>query len=729
VLLAAGTGVRAEPADIPALIDKLVEVTDASVASSWSIFGSGFAPLDTEGRSYEELRRSDALRQIVKHGAAAVPHLIAHLDDQRKTAIKVKRSDRGRLSLGEEFDVNRRTDRPPTAGKDRPAGKGSFTGKSYRVTVGDLSFVALGQIVNREYDAISTDQVSWDVLVNSPTVSPALRDRVKQAWGSLTPERHRACLVADFLKPDDDGRRIGACRRLAYYYPDTLEPLALKLLARAAYRPITVELFVRDELYHETDPERCRDLFKAYVARHGEASRDGILEQLFDDLESLEAYERGRLPRSLWEFGDKPRQLLVRLYGMSKDVTSQDRSAGASLSEIGRAKLIEWGLIYDRSDKIDRVVRDLLAASGDDDNLARACIKRLVGRGYDAEIEAYCRRRAGHLDREELQAIRDKLGWTPLHVAVDRNDLKTARLLLVAKARPDVPTRSGKTPLHLAAAAGNLEAAKMLVDGGAALDAKDKGGQTPVQLAVAMRSECLDVARFLADRGCSVPDVLVAVAVGRADLVERFLRDNPRAAGPETQSGHPLLHLAAVSGQAGVARVLLARGEKLDATTSGGETALHWAAWFGSEAVAGELIRAGANVRLTTGHGGWEPLHVAAWGGHAGVIRLLLKKGVAVDVTNAGSQTPLHLAAENGRVQAAEQLLAAKASVEAADWKGMTALHHAAGGGHLAVVKLLLAHKANVAAKDDQGRTPLDLARESGEEEIVKLLEPPAGKP
>src|SRR5262249_43484088 len=47
--------------------------------------------------------------------------------------------------------------------------------------------------------------------------------------------------------------------------------------------------------------------------------------------------------------------------------------------------------IYDRSAKIDRIVLDRLGTV--DDLLATACIDRLIGRGYDAQIEAHCRRR------------------------------------------------------------------------------------------------------------------------------------------------------------------------------------------------------------------------------------------------------------------------------------------------------------------------------------------------
>ena len=49
---------------------------------------------------------------------------------------------------------------------------------------------------------------------------------MKKEWAGLTPKRHKAALIDDFLTPDSHERRIGACKRLAYYYPETLEPLA-----------------------------------------------------------------------------------------------------------------------------------------------------------------------------------------------------------------------------------------------------------------------------------------------------------------------------------------------------------------------------------------------------------------------------------------------------------------------------------------------------------------------
>ena len=84
-------------------------------------------------------------------------------------------------------------------------------------------------------------------------------------------------------------------------------------------------------------------------------------------------------------------------------------------------------MIYDRNSKIDRAVRDLLVSIKDDDYLAKACADRLVGRGYDADIERYFKDRLnGHWTKEPLA----RLGWAPVHVAVSRGnaeDLKETR--------------------------------------------------------------------------------------------------------------------------------------------------------------------------------------------------------------------------------------------------------------------------------------------------------------
>jgi ankyrin repeat protein len=553
MLLAAGSGVRAEDADIPGLIDKLVEAEDGDDGYDPYLKVDAFAPLYSVGAGrrpvlFQKLnRQSDTLRLLVKHGAAALPHLAAHLGDERKTAIKFDNTfPVASLFFRDDPDRNDRTDKSPG-----PVKKGAVQPEgnpfSHTVTVGDLCFVAIGQIVNRQF-SVFRNMPTAIFFIDSPTRSPVLRERVQRAWGSLKPEQHRASLAADFLKPDTDERRIGACIRLACYYPDTLETLALKILARptnAAGPPV------------------------------------------------------------------------------------------GGLSSSDKALLIEEGLIYDHSEKLDRAVRDLLATSGEDAKLARACIKRLAGRGYDGDIEAYRRRWAEVVSEEEDRDILDRLGWSPLHAAVDRHDRDAVARLLRDKATPDAAARNGKTPLHLAAGAGNLEVAKMLVEAGAAIDAKDKAGLTPVQLA--MREECLDIVRFLTGRRCSLPDVLVAAAAGQSDRVEEILRADPGSIKAKTrfQALTPL-HLAAWSGKTGVAGVLVARGLPVDSRDEREPTALHLAAAFGSDAVVRELIRLKADVRATFDKEGPEPLHLAAERGHVKATEVLLDAKAALEAKRRG---------------------------------------------------------------------------------------------
>lgn len=758
----------APPVDVPALIDRLTEVAAGGIGYSATVSGSVFAPLDGEGQIRTMLLfqeppvRSETMRQLVQQGAAALPHLLAHLNDKRPTRITVRWGWGNGVffeePFGKDFDRNERTDKPPPAKDDKEPK--AAVGPPYRhtVTVGDLCFVAVGQIVNRNYNAVRYQPTAC-IIIHSPTRSASLRKRVQAAWGGLTREKHRASLVADFLRADSEERRIGAAKRLAYYYPDALEPLALEYLARPTYDFFDVHAFVHDRLYKARDAKEARALFDAYLARHGPPYRVGILVTLFRDLQEQEEGE-------LTEYGDWPRRLLRELYGKPKGVKSADRPPyPEAVSATEKAELIEEGLLYDRSRKIDRAVAGLLASAGQDDALALACMKRLVARGYDAAIEKHCTRRLKEVkeerDREELRAVLAKLGWTPLHVAVERGDLDWLRALLPEKGVVDQAGRDGRTPLHLAAAEDNVEAVRMLVAAKATLDARDRVGLTPAQLAV--RADCLGAVEALVAAGCAAPDVLVAACAGKAERVGELLRKDRAALRAVTESGMTALHLAAHFGKAEAAERLVKSGAAVEALTKeGGWTPLQIAAGRGQLDVVRALLRARANVRAAQAGSGAEalhlavrngharvvealldagaavgprlremertPLHLAAEQGHAAVVDLLLRRGAAVDAADKDGQTPLHLAAEAGRTSVVERLLIARAAVNAKDKYRETPLHHAAEEGHEPVVRLLLAAKADVQAKDWRGHTPLDLARAANDARLVQLLEEYAGK-
>ena len=532
----------------------------------------------------------------------------------------------------------------------------------------------------------------------------------------------------------------------------------MKYLARPTYDSWDVNRFVRHDLYAAGGARERQTRFDAYLSKHGEASRDGILLQLFEDLDQLEASEQHRLPPPLKEFDDQPRQCLIELYGKGKDVKSADRPMVDTPSVQDMAGLIEAGLIYDRSPKIDAAVRDVLASIDDDDYLAVACMKRLVGRGFDEDIARYCRRRIPLLkdakDKQDLQRWLDRAGWTRLHVAADRHDGDEVRRLLAEKANVNAAAKDGRTPLHLAAEAGDREIVRALLDGKADLNPKDAAGRTPVERAAREDSE--DVVSLLAERGCDLPDVLSAASVGRIEVVEALLKKDPTQARATNAHGGTPLHLAARRGDVKTAALLLAAGAAVDARDEEGCTPLLFAAAGGREDMARLLLenkadpnslptfqevsplhlailsgkstlvflllkyKANPNV-LQNGENG-APLHLAVAKGLPDMVAALLEAGAAVDSKNGDGWTPLHLAAQAGREDMARILLDHKADANAIGPDGRRPLHEAAAACRPKVVRLLLDHKADVAARDATGRTPLHYAAEGRQSEIAVLL-------
>jgi hypothetical protein len=344
---------------------------------------------------------SAILESLVRRGVAAVPSLLKHLDDARKTRISPV-SGMMWMSFADEYDYNHRLRKEAPAGVNRQT-FGEDGPRSHTITVGDLCFVALGQIVNRNFSA-TRYQPTGGLVVNSPTYSPRLCAVVRADFESLTEKRHRDLLVQDILAPDSEQRRNEACRRLAFYYPEALEPLVLKQLAVPTYDVFKINDFVRDELYPDKSPESRRAMFREFLRAHGQASSDGVLLQLFDDLDTQEADEQHRLSPPLKKKYDA-RALLVQLYEFTGTVSSTNKPYVTNWDSCDLARFIKT-LGHYESRKIDAAVHDIFAKITDDDYLALACMDRLMGKGHDQEIRRYCERRIPQ-SKHEARELRE----------------------------------------------------------------------------------------------------------------------------------------------------------------------------------------------------------------------------------------------------------------------------------------------------------------------------------
>lgn len=384
--------------EIIAIIERLVDMGEGDVSPPYALAAGGsFDPLpagELPGSVWvfppdigpRPKMWDSTFPKLVAAGIIAVPHLVAHLGDKRETKIKVDQGDgfTGGLYFREEYDKNQRT----WKGKEERGKRDRFRhnnlgerGTAHTVTVGDMCFVALGQIVNREFIAMYY-QPSSIHIVNSTSRSEPLRNRVVQEWGKLTEEGHRRSLEDDALTPDSRWRRVGALVRLSYYYPDAADAVALRVLRLPCYDNLVVDEFLRNTLYEEADASKWKGLIEAFVSKRTPVFRDGVLVALLEDA----------------EVGRKE-QAKLRLEALFPKPTRPDYMDSMETYELANCI---YALTWHRSSKVDDEVLTLFRGlKGDglfkdhsEDYLALACIHRLHRvEKFDAELAEYCRRR------------------------------------------------------------------------------------------------------------------------------------------------------------------------------------------------------------------------------------------------------------------------------------------------------------------------------------------------
>lgn len=260
------------------------------------------------------------------------------------------------------------------------------------MTVGDLCFVALGQIVNRHFNA-TRYQPTGGLVVSSPTYSEALRKVILQDWKGLTPAAHKRLLIEDFLKPDHDSRREGAYLRLSLYCPGTVEKLVLDELSKPTFDVFVIEEFCRETLYRAGNAEARKSAYDEFIRKHGQVFAAGVQEQLFDDLDSRDRFASG------------PQELLTQLFGWPANVKPEDRPVARNVSESERARFIAT-LTHDTSQKVGDLVKSQFIQNAEDDYFAPACLRCLANRGYPDFLPRSARRESRRCARSYWRFLR-----------------------------------------------------------------------------------------------------------------------------------------------------------------------------------------------------------------------------------------------------------------------------------------------------------------------------------
>ena len=156
---------------------------------------------------------------------------------------------------------------------------------------------------------------------------------------------------------------------------------------------------------------------------------------------------------------------------------------------------------------------------------------------------------------------------------------------------------------------------------------------------------------------------------------------------------------AAQQGDEAMVRAALEQGADVNVAQGDGMTALHWAGLRDDADVARMLLAAGADVNATTRLNGHTPLLLAAEEGHAVVLTPLLQAGADVNARTANGTSALMFAAGAGNLEAVNTLLTDGADANASEFvMGLTPAAFAAAAGRATVVLALAKHGADVNA-------------------------------
>jgi len=249
---------------------------------------------------------------------------------------------------------------------------------------------------------------------------------------------------------------------------------------------------------------------------------------------------------------------------------------------------------------------------------------------------------------------------TPLHLAAERGQPETVKLLLQFKADPNILDASNRTPLSRAGVNTNV-----------------------VQLLLEAKAD--------PNLGDSESSLLQAVREESAMLAEMLLR---AGADPNQETGCYLFNPVIPMPTPGVA-------------------------FPGSSPP-----NTGATKRTFTRSGQWgkrTPLQAAALEDHPEMVRLLLQFKGDPNAKSPDGGYPLvaNTLRDAGMLRA---FLEAGADANAIDWSRRSILLAAAESGNVEAVKLLLAHGAEVNVRDEGKQTPLHLAVAHGWKEATEAL-------
>ncbi len=330
----------------------------------------------------------------------------------------------------------------------------------------------------------------------------------------------------------------------------------------------------------------------------------------------------------------------------------------------------------------------------------------------------------------------------------------------IADDDPDIRGRPLLPPLHAAAATGMWVATGFLLRAGADIDQRDSRGllaedyaqanKQPMtisffeterrarRLIAAIESDDAGRVEQLLDAGLdpneggavSPPPLAVAATAGHVEVARVLLARGAKVDSPDRHRTAPVIY-AIEAGNLDVVRLLLANGAQMDGN------AMHKATASGNMDIVRAFLRAGADPTVTYGDG-TQPIHTAIQNGHIEIFRLLAEAGADIHaewISEAnGNYTTLSDAIAHGQTDLALELIQRGADTDKLICPGeapcRSYLDIAAARGNVTLIRRFIAvgnkvrrSKGQVMASDGMvGMSPLMWAARNGNPQAVTIL-------